>query len=236
MTSILTVNPARNIWEQVKWKCQAYSSMFSTVILVHVILGFLTSEGTGSMMIGGSLVSYEARTYTLDGLFIYSVLLMLGMGWMLASGALSRDQFSIVTTNQMEVISTLLFTMVLAIFTVTSALSIHCITIALEVIKTDAPFVLEDQFFSLNTIFAFAVCITLACAVGYFVRVVFQFSKIVFVLLAIVLFLAIRAYTISLWGVVFGASIWEIVGRSSLYIVLLWAIILVIRQRREVNR
>lgn len=233
MTSIVTVKPARNVWEQVKWKCKAYSSMFSTVILVHLIIGFLTSEGTGSFYIGGN---FEGRTYTLDALFIFSVILMLGLGWMLASNTLAQDQRSIVTTNQTEVLSMFIFTIILAIFTVMSALSVHCITIALEILKTDAPFILENPFFSSNTILAFAVCITLACAVGYFVRAVFQFSKIVLVLLAIALFLVIRANGMSFWGVIFGVNVWEIIGYSSLYILLVWTIIFIIRQFREVYR
>ena len=233
MTSIVTVSSKRNIFEQVKWKCKAYSSMFSTVILVHLIIGFLTSEGTGSFYYGGS---FEGRTYTLDGLFIFSVILMLGLGWMLASNTLAKDQRSIVTTNQTEVLSMFLFTMILAIFTLISALSVYCITIALGILKTDVSFMLEAPFFSSNTIIAFVLCITLACAVGYFVRTVFQFSKIVLLLFAMALFLVIRVYGTSFWSVIFGVKVWEIIGYSSLYIVLIWAIIFGIRQFREVNR
>ncbi|MER1958744.1 MAG: silver transporter [Solibacillus sp.] len=236
MTSIVTVSPARNVWEQVKWKCQTSSSMFSTIILVHLILGFLTSGGTGSFSTGGSFLSFEARTYTLDVAFLYSIILMLGIGWMLASGALSRDQFSIVTTNQTEVVSTFFFFVLLSIFTFVSSVCMLCISVAIEMLKLNEPLVVENQFFSVSTMAMFIVCMLVASTMGYFIRTVFQFSKVLLGLLTVLLFLLIRMYGVDSWSAVFGTTSAEIIGRSSLYVVLLWGAIFVMRLRREVNR
>ena len=236
MTSIVTVSPARNVWEQVKWKCQTSSSMFSTIILVHLILGFLTSGGTGSFSTGGSFLSFEARTYTLDVAFLYSIILMLGIGWMLASGALSRDQFSIVTTNQTEVVSTFFFFVLLSIFTFVSSVCMLCISVAIEMLKLNEPLVVENQFFSVSIMAMFIVCMLVASTMGYFIRTVFQFSKVLLGLLTVLLFLLIRMYGVDSWSAVFGTTSAEIIGRSSLYVVLLWGAIFVMRLRREVNR
>lgn len=236
MTSIVTVSPARNVWEQVKWKCQTSSSMFSTIILVHLILGFLTSDGTGSFSTGGSFLSFEARTYTLDVAFLYSIILMLGIGWMLASGALSRDQFSIVTTNQTEVVSTFFFFVLLSIFTFVSSVCMLCIIVAIEMLKLNEPLVVENQFFSVSIMAMFIVCMLVASTMGYFIRTVFQFSKVLLGLLTVLLFLLIRMYGVDSWSAVFGTTSAEIIGRSSLYVVLLWGAIFVMRLRREVNR
>lgn len=236
MTSIVTVNPARNLYEQVKWKCQASSSVFNTIILVHIILGFLMSDGTGSFSMGGSLISMQARTYTLDGAFIYSVVLMLGIGWMLASGTLSRNQFSIVTTNQTEVISTFFFFVLISVFTFISAVCMLAISVVIEMLKMNEPLVIENQLFSVQTMVMFIVCMLLASTIGYFIRTVFQFSKVLLGLLAVLLFLLIRMYSVDIWSAVFGETSTEILWRSSLYVVLLWGAIFVMRLRREVNR
>ena len=236
MTSIVTVSPARNVWEQVKWKCQTSSSMFSTIILVHLILGFLTSGGTGSFSTGGSFLSFEARTYTLDVALLYSIILMLSIRWMLASGALSRDQFSIVTTNQTEVVSTFFFFVLLSIFTFVSSVCMLCISVAIEMLKLNEPLVVENQFFSVSTMAMFIVCMLVASTMGYFIRTVFQFSKVLLGLLTVLLFLLIRMYGVDSWSAVFGTTSAEIIGRSSLYVVLLWGAIFVMRLRREVNR
>ena len=236
MTSIVIVSPARNVWEQVKWKCQASSSMFSTIILVHLILGFLTSGGTGSFSTGGSFLSFEASTYTLDAAFLYSIILMLGIGWMLASGAVLYDQFSIVTTNQTEVLSTFFFFVLLSIFTFVSAVCMLCISVALELLKTNEPLMIESQFFSVGTMVLFIVCMLLTSTIGYFIRTLFQFSKVLLGLLAVLLFLLIRMSGVDSWGVVFGTTSAEIIWRSSLYILLLWGAIFTMRLRKEVNR
>ena len=54
MTSIVTVSPMRNIYEQVKWKCKAYSSMFSTVLIVYILMGLLSGGMSGSLGTGTS--------------------------------------------------------------------------------------------------------------------------------------------------------------------------------------
>ena len=235
MTSIVTVNPARNLYEQVKWKCKTSSSVFSTIILVHIILGFLTSDGSGSFYMGDPLISMQARYYTLDGTFIYSIVLMLAIGWMLASGALSRDQFSIVTTNQTEVISTFFFFLLVSIFTFVSAVCMLAISVVVVMLKMNEPLVIENQI-SVQTMVIFIVCMLLASTIGYFIRTVFQFSKVLLGLLAVLLFLLIRTYSFDIWGIVFGETSAEILWRSSLYVVLLWGAVFVMRLRREVNR
>ena len=236
MTSIVTVSPARNVYEQVKWKCQACSSMFSTIMLVHIILGFLMSDGTGSFSTGGLFVAVEARTYTLDGVFIYSVILMLGIGWMLASQNLSRDQLSIVTNNQTEVLSSFFFLVILSVFTFVSGLCMLYITVAIEMLKVSEPVIIENQFASFSTMLLFTVCMLIAGTIGYFIRVAFQFSKVFFVLLAILLFLLIRTYGGDTWAFIFGTTTASIIWRSSLYILLFWGASYLVRQRREVSR
>lgn len=236
MKSIVTVNPARNVWEQVKWKCQVSSSVFSTIVLVHIILGLLMSDGTGSYSTGGSIFSIEARLYTLDGAFIYSIVLLLGIGWMLASKNLSDDHFSIVTNNKTEVLSTFGFMLVVSIFTLISAACMLCVSVALQMLKTNGPLLIENQFISFSTVFLFSICMLLAGTIGYFIRVSIQFSKVLAVLFFASFILFIRTFGVTTWGVVFGETTTEIMLRSSLYIFVLWCLIFIMRLSREVGR
>ena len=236
MISIVTVSPARNIYEQVKWKCRAYSSMFSTVLIVYVLLSLLTGGMSGSIGRGGSFFSYKEQFYSLDSLFIFTIVMMLILGWLLASKSLSYENFSIVTTNRTEVISTALFLVVLCLFALVAAVSTLCISVFINILRTGDLFMFHSSQFSFVTFIGFVVCILLAASIGYFVHAVFDFSKIVFVLLCVVFFLVIRQYTIDLWGIIFGGSSLAIIGRSAFYILVLWLLILFIRQRREVTR
>lgn len=236
MTSIVTVSPTRNIYEQVKWKCKAYSSMFSTVLIVYVLMALLTGGMGGSIGRGRGFVNYKEQFYSLDGFFIYTVVMMLILGWMLASKSLSAENFSIVTTNRTEVISTALFLVVLCLFTLVAAVSTLCISVLIDILQTGDLFMFHSSQFSFVTFIGFVVCILLAASLGYFIHAVFDFSKIVFALLCVGFFLVVRQYTIDLWGIIFGGDTLSIIGRSALYIVALWLLILFIRQRREVTR
>ena len=236
MTSIVTVSPVRNIYEQVKWKCKAYSSMFSTVLIVYVLLSLLTGGMSGSMGRGGSFFNYQEQFYSMDSFFIFTVMMMLILGWMIASKSLSDENYSIVTTNRTEVISTALFLVVLCLFTLVAAVSTLCITVVIDILRTGDLFMFHSTQFSLMTFIGFVICILLAASIGYFIHAVFDFSKIVFALLCVGFFIVVRQYTIDLWGMIFGGDSLSIIGRSALYIVVLWLLILFIRQRREVTR
>lgn len=236
MTSIVTVRPARNIYEQVKWKCKAYSSMFSTVLIVYILLALLSGGGSGSLGMGRNFVSYKEQYYTLDALFMFTVITMLIFGWMLASKSISRDNFSIVTTNYTEAISTALFLVVLCIFTLVAAISTLWISVMVDILRTGDLFIFHSMEYAMLTFISFTVCTLLAASIGYFIHAVFDFSKIVFALLCAGMFLLIRQYTIELWEILFGGSAMQMIGRSAIYIIVLWLLIILMRQRREVTR
>ncbi|MGN7479046.1 silver transporter [Solibacillus silvestris] len=236
MIFIVKVNPARNIYEQVKWKCKAYSSMFSTVLIVHMLLALLSGGHTGSMGMGRGFVNYREQYYSMDPLFIYSVIMMLFIGWMLASKVLTRDNFSIVATNRTEIISTWLFLVVHAVFTLFSAICTLSISVFIDIVRTGDILMLHSSDVSIISLAGFVVCILLAASVGYFLHVVFDFSKVVFVLLGAAIFLLIRQYTIDVWEMLFGSSSVQILGRSVMYMAILWGLVLLIRQQREVMR
>ena len=236
MTSIVTVSPMRNIYEQVKWKCRAYSSMFSTVLIMYILLALLTGGGSGTLGIGQSFVNYREQYYTLDGQFMFTVMTMLIFGWMLASKSLSRDNFSIVATRYTEVISTALFLVVLCVFAIAATISTLWISVLINILRTGDLFIFHSMEYSFQTLISFMICLLLSASIGYFIHTVFDFSKIVFALLCAGLFMLIRQYTMELWGIIFGESSMHFIGRSIIYIVVLWLIILIIRQRKEVTR
>ncbi|WP_342574600.1 silver transporter [Solibacillus sp. FSL K6-1781] len=236
MTSIVTVSPMRNIYEQVKWKCKAYSSMFSTVLIVYILMGLLSGGMSGSLGTGTSFVNYEEQFYSLDGFFIYTIMLMLILGWMLASKQLSRQNYSIVTTNLTEVVSTGIFLIVLCVFTLAAAVSTLTISVLINLLSTGDQSLYYDSNISFIAIIGFIVCTLLAASVGYFLHAVFNFSKIAFIILAVGMFLLIRQYTFDTWQFVFGNGTMQIIGRSAVYVVILWLLIALIRRKREVTR
>ena len=240
MTSIVKASLTRNIYEQVRWKCKAYSATFSSVLIVHILFGLLMlGNGSGSMYRGsGSInLNYEEHFYSLDAMYYISLITMLMIGWLIASKAMSRDNFSILTNNQTEVISSLSFLVVLCIFTFISALSTLSITVFIQLLRSDNILILPSTWISFRSILIFLTSTILAGTVGYCARSLFDFSKVVFALVIVMLVFIIRAITpVEIWPLLFGKGWIEISGRSILYIIILWICTILLRQRKEVIR
>lgn len=236
MTSIVKVSTARNILEQVKWKCKAYSSAFSTVLIVHILLSLLGGGGGGSKGYGRGFVQYQEQFYSLDSLFIFSIISCLIIGWIFASKQLSFDNYSIVTTGRTETISTFLVLCVLSLFTLISALSTLSISVFLEMFIMDKVFIFQSNMMSGASIVTFFLATLLAGTIGYFLHQLFDFSKGLLTLLVIVFVLFVRQFLPEFWNVVLGNDVVTVTWRLLLYIVVLWAIAFWNNQRKEVIR
>ena len=240
MTSIVKASLTRNIYGQVRWKCKAYSSTFSSVLIVHILFGLLMlGNGSGSMYSGPGFINlnYEEHFYSLDAMYYISLITMLMIGWLIASKAISRDNFSILTNNQTEVISSLSFLIVLCIFTFISAMSTLSITVFIQLLSSDDMLLIPSTWISFQSVLIFLTSTILAGTVGYCARSLFDFSKVFFVLVIVALFFIIRTVTtIEIWPLLFGEGWLEIGGRSILYIIILWICTILLRQRKEVIR
>ena len=240
MTSIVKASLTRNIYEQVKWKCRAYSSTFSSVLIVQILFGLMMlGNGSGSSYRGsGSInIDYEEHFYSLDTTFLISLITMLLIGWLLASKAMSRENFSILTNNQTEVISSLSFLVVLCIFTFISSVSTLSITVFIQQLRSDDMLILPSTWISFQSVLIFLTSTALAGTVGYCARSLFDFSKVVFALVILVLFFIIRSITtVEIWPLLFGKGWLEIGGRSVLYIMILWICTILLRRSKEVIR
>lgn len=240
MTSIVKASPTRNIYEQVKWKSKAYSATFSSVLIVHILFGLMMlGNGSGSRYSGSGAINinYEEHFYSLDAMYYISLITMFMIGWLIASKAISRDNFSILTNNQTEVISSLSFLVVLCIFTFLSALSTLSITVFIHLIRSDGMLLIPSTWMSFQSVLIFLTSTILAGTVGYCARSLFDFSKAIFVLVIVVLISVVRAISVvELWPLLFGEGWLEIGGRSVLYIIILWIGTILLRQRKEVIR
>lgn len=236
MVSIVTVSPARNLYEQVKWKCRIYSSLFSTVLIIYVLMALLTGGRAGSLGMGRGFIEYQEMYYSLDGQLLYSMVILMIFGWILASKRFTQENYSIVTTKTEQIISTALFFAVLCVYCFIAALSTLSIAVMLTIWGTGDSFIFFGDSWSFAVFAIFFVCTWLAASVGYFIRTVFYFSKIVFTVLLAGLFLAGRYYMSELWALLFGGSVLQSIGNSILFIVILWLFIVWIGRREEVTR
>lgn len=237
MTFIVKVSPIKNIFEQVKWKCKVYSSMFSTVLIVHILFSLLMfSNGAGNIKRGGTFIEYDERFYSLDILFIISIMTLFILGWSVANKSLSNANFSIISTNYTEAISSLLLIIILSIFTVASALSSLYIFFFIKLLMTNETMVIVNAWPNLPSLIIFVLGIILAGSVSYLAKSLFDFSKIVFVMVIVAVILLVSMQITSVFPFLFGVGWFSIILRCLLFIGVTWGLTIFVRQRKEVIR
>ncbi|MGE7021830.1 hypothetical protein [Solibacillus cecembensis] len=238
MTSLNNVSITQNIWQQLLWKCRVFSATFSTIVIVQVIFTVL-SGSTGNRGSGGGSLEYNEHFYSLDILLIISIISAIMLGWLLATQSIRNDNYSVVTTNFTETVSTLLFLVVLSAFTVLSALSSFYIIIFSRLLIFDQVKVNMGSLFELSSLFLFFLLVLLAGSASFFAKTLFDFSKIITLLLIIALISYMQLKDTLNWALFeffFIPSIGGVPGGVIYMILPLWVLTIGIRQRREVIR
>lgn len=238
MTSLNNISIMQNIWQQLLWKCRVFSATFSTIVIVQVVFSVL-SGSTGNR--GGSrgFLEYNEQFFSLDFLLIISIISVIMLGWLLATESIRNDNYSVVTTNFTETISTLLFLVVLSAFIVFSALSSFYIIVFSRLLIFDQVKVNMGSLFELSSLFLFFLFVLLAGSASFFAKTLFDFSKVITLLLIISLISFIQLRNISdlaLFDFSFIPNIGGVQGGLFFIIVLFWGLTIGIRQRREVIR
>lgn len=239
MTSLNNVSLTQNIWQQLFWKCRVFSATFSTIVIVQNIFTALTFGAAGSS--GGSygFFRYNESIYSLDFLLIISILSAIMLGWLLASKSISHDNYSIVTTNYTETASTLLFLIVLSIFTTLSALCSLYIMVFIRLLFFDEIMIIKSTLIEIPTLFLFFVLVLIASSASFLAKTLFDSSKVIFIFVIIAI-----TYSMLTWGISESAffefflveNMLELLGKVFLVLAILWGATIAIRQRREVIR
>ncbi|MEG0386569.1 MAG: hypothetical protein RR642_17680, partial [Solibacillus sp.] len=138
-----------------------------------------------------------------------------------------------------ETVSTLLFLVVLSIFTVFSALSSLYITVFTRLLFFDQVMVIKSALFEISTLFIFLIFVLIAGSASYFAKTLFDISKITFLLLTIVIIYSMQTGGISestFFEFFLVQSMGEMLGKVLLVLTIFWGLTIAIRQRREVIR
>ncbi|MEK4423706.1 hypothetical protein [Solibacillus sp. FSL K6-1523] len=238
MTSLNNVSITQNICQQLLWKCRVFSATFSTIVIVQMIFAVLVGS-TGSRGSGRGFFEYDERYFSLDLLLIISVISAIMLGWLLATQSIRNDNYAVVTTNFTETVSTLLFLVVLSAFTVLSALSAFYITAFSRLLIFNQVKVNVGSLFELSSLFLFFLFVLLAGSASFFARTLYDFSKVITLLLIISFIFYTQLRNISDSALIKFFFIPDNVGVEGgliFMIVLFWVLAIGIRQRREVMR
>ncbi|WP_274308778.1 hypothetical protein [Solibacillus daqui] len=236
MTSIVTVSPARNIYEQVKWKCQVYVSLFTTIIIVQSLFGFLAMNGAGSLGMNRGFVEYQESYFSLDSTYIISVIVLFILGWMLANSKMIHQNYSVVNSATTDTIANFILIALLSAFTMFASLCVVYIIMLIQIMTENFQQFYIEKTVDIGMLVVFYMMISLASSIGYLLKTIFDYSKILFIGMIVLLIVVVNLASGNFLPMIFGASMLAISIRTIIYVLVIWCIILLIQRRKEVNR
>ena len=236
MTSIVKISTKEHVIEQVKWKCKVYNSMFSTVIIVHFIFGLLTFyNGSANRWGGSSSLEIQESIYGLEFVFIVSIFMLFLLGWSLAAKPFLNQSYSIPNTNVQETVSSFILLILLALYTIVSALCTTVILFFIKILLDDKGIKLFQLGIDPSILFLFFIVILLASTVGYFLKSLYDVSKVGFIaVLGVFALLAIQVEDFFVF--LFTTDVGTINMRSLFYLIILWGVTIICRKQNEVIR
>lgn len=236
MTSIVTVSSKRNIFEQVKWKCQVYVSLFTTIIIVQGLFGFISMNGTSGLGMHRGFIEYRESYFSLDATFMISIFVLFILGWMLANSKMTHQNYSVVNNATTDTISNFIMLILLSAFTLFASLSVVYIIMLLQTMTESFSQFYLDRTADIGMLVVFTLFLLMASSIGYLLKTMFDYSKILFIGVLVLAIVVINILSETFLPLIFGASMFSISVRSIFYVLLIWGITLFIRRHSEVKR
>lgn len=237
MMSLTRPSVGQNIWQQLIWKLSAYGQAIYTIVLMQMIFTLFTFGGTGTSGGGNGTVNVQEHFYSLDFLFIISMLSFLIIGWMLATKAFTDENFTIVTTRFTAHASTGLFLVVLsALSTVTALSSLYIVVLLRRLIRTDE-FMMSVMPFHLESIVVFFFAMVMMGAVGYLLSSLIYTSKLYILVIAVAGFFFIRIYgnTDKLFTFYIEGTLASFCAKSLITVIVLYGLAILVKSKKEVR-
>ncbi|WP_332647496.1 hypothetical protein [Lysinibacillus sp. 54212] len=190
-----------NIWAQVKWKCAAYSTNFIILLAAQLMISIFAVNGTSSLYGGGSSVSMKIIFYSLDGLLMFSMVVIFILSVIHANYGMLKENFSVVTNRITASISTIIMLIILCIVgTLTAMSSFYIFTYIFLALRDGSSFIGETML-SFSTVLVFFAILVLASAGGFFIGSFTNLSKWIVGLAAMLMIVMIQMGTFAILDV-----------------------------------
>lgn len=232
------ISLVKNITSQVKWKMVTYSNILTALIFVQFIFSLNSAHSSmrGSGLDSILVIQY---IYSLDAVFMVSVISVLFIGITLAAKRLDHDNFSIPTTRFSANLSTIIFLGIVSFHATITAISTHYITLFGKMLILDYDIILGNVFPDVTTFFSLYMILIFATAVGYFIGSIYKLSKVLAMIIGVSSFVfllryANTEYSFFIW--LFDKSYNVFILKISILSFLLYSLSCIITNRMEVRR
>lgn len=164
------------------------------------------STGTGSMGSGGSSLSMNTTFYSLDGLLMFSMVVVFIISVVHANRGTLNENFSVVTNRITASVSTILMLVILCMIgTLTALSSFYIFTYLFLVLQNGNSFIGETMI-PISTGLVFLTLLVLASAGGFFIGSFTNLSKWIVGLVAMLMIFIIQFGTFAILDMTVGNS------------------------------
>lgn len=163
MQSLTNISLNTIVKKQVKWKAQLYISALSSLVILQIIFGVLTSStGSGSSGHGGGNISVQFSDYSLDIFLIVSVIWAFIVGLLFTTKAYRMDDLSVISSRTSSAIANIFVMIIYSFMAVIIMISSYYLQVLGVSLKKEF-FIIESLFISPSTLI---VCFSSICLFG----------------------------------------------------------------------
>ncbi|MGE8003630.1 hypothetical protein [Lysinibacillus sp. NPDC093216] len=164
MQSLTNLSLKSIVKKQVKWKAKLYISALSSLVIVQIIIGILTSSsGSGSSGHGGGNLYVQFSIYSLDIFLIVTAIWAFIVALLFTTKAYRIDDLSVISSRTSSAIANIFVMIIYSFIAVIIMISTYYLQVFGVLLVEKKSFVIENLFISPSILL---LCFSSLCLFG----------------------------------------------------------------------
>lgn len=164
MQSLTNISLKTIVKKQVKWKAKLYISALSSLVIVQIIFGLLTSSsGSGSSGHGGENLTVHFSNYSLDTFLIVTAIWAFIVALLFTTKAYRIDDLSVISSRTSSAIANIFVMIIYSFIAVIIMISTYYLQVFGILLVEKKSFIIENLFISPSILL---LCFSSLCLFG----------------------------------------------------------------------
>ena len=193
MQSLTNISLKTIVKKQVKWKAKLYISALSSLVIVQIIFGVLTSgSGSASSGHGRGNLDVQFSIYSLDMFLIVSAIWAFVIALLFTTKAYRIDDLSVISSRTSSAIANILVMIIYSFIAVIIMISTYYLQLLGILLVTKKSFVIENLLISPSLFILCFSCICLFGAIGLLLGTSFKGSVVIKIFVSMFMLLGLK--------------------------------------------
>lgn len=198
MQSLTNISLKTIVKKQVKWKAKLYISALSSLVIVQIIFGLLTSSaGNGSSGYGGENLTVHFSNYSLDTFLIVTAIWAFIVALLFTTKAYRIDDLSVISSRTSSAIANIFVMIIYSFIAVIIMISTYYLQVFGILLVEKKSFIIEDLFISPSILLLCFSSVCLFGAIGLLLGTSFKGPVVIKILVSTLLLLGLILFFMS---------------------------------------